>query len=503
MCVPLRDQHGKVRYFLGAQLDITDLVKNCTELESLQKLVEEQKRRLAQSDGSNTTPEILQTDAFEQLGETFNSRELEVLLKLRCRLNTDLAERKGVEDDFTIGQLPAETLKRSSTNLNNIFQLNGQGSAPPLGFYQNVGELGQFSVTHLTNNLQYLLIRPHPSLRILFASPDLRVAGILQAPLMSQIAGSQRVREDLEEALEAGRKVTAKVQWIYKPAQSTRSRWIHCTPLLGINGLIAVWMVILVDDVEDEEKARVQPRVEHSLPNELGARTPEALPWEMADTPGPSGNIGNGFGEGSISSNASQAALSNEGSRNSNDPMPLLPERNRLRKGAPTTVRLPSDGSRNATVTPFATKKDPRYKVKVWSGAERDKLEQSTDENPRHIPRQASYGQPPDSPGIGHTPFINAIRPGPKINGRAYSFNSNSEHGIAADDEQTNGSVGENRPISQSGSTVPTRSNSNAVGLPIHVPESSSTKSQNIPNSRPPTRKTYKSLSPYGVLFDD
>lgn len=38
----------------------------------------------------------------------------------------------------------------------------------------------------------YLLIRPYPSLRILFASPSLRVPGILQSPFMAKIGGSVR-----------------------------------------------------------------------------------------------------------------------------------------------------------------------------------------------------------------------------------------------------------------------------------------------------------------------
>lgn len=479
MCVPLRDQYGRVRYFLGAQLDITELVRNCTELESLRNLVEQRRRKLEKSEGGTTTPEIPQTDAFEQLGETFNSRELEVLLKLKLRLNPDLAKKKGTEEDFKAERLPASPTKKSPTNLNNIFQLNGQGSAPPLGFYQN-----------------YLLVRPHPSLRILFASPDLRVAGILQAPLMSQLGGSQRVREELEQALEVGRKVTAKVQWISKTAQSAPSKWIHCTPLLGINGLIAVWMVILVDDVQAEEKQRAPVPVERNLPNELGARTAEALPWVTEGAPGLSGTIGNSFREGSGSSNASQAAPSNDGSRNSNDPLPPIPERNRLRKGIPTSMRRPSDGAKNATVTPFATKLDPRYKVKVWSGAEGDKQEQSMEENARPKPWQPRFGQPPDI--VGST-----VRPGPRINGRAYSFNSNSEHGISADDEQANGSVGSDRPTSRSSSNAPLSTTGQPVGLPIHTPGSATTKLQNGAETRPFTRKTYKSLSPYGVLFDE
>ena len=137
MCVPLRDQYGKVRYFLGAQLDITGLVMDCTELDSLQKLVEQQISTSGSDGNAQTITEALQQDAFEQLSETFNPRELETLLVNRRRHHPSLDGDKATSD-FIPHTAQNMSLKASSANLNNIFQLNGQGSAPPLGFYQNV-----------------------------------------------------------------------------------------------------------------------------------------------------------------------------------------------------------------------------------------------------------------------------------------------------------------------------------------------------------------------------
>lgn len=105
--------------------------------------------------------------------------------------------------------------------------------------------------------MQYLLLRPHPSLRILFTSPSLRVPGILQSRFLDRIGGSTRVRDSLAEALADGsRGVTAKIRWLSSAAASLNSdrsdegrpRWIHCTPLLGAAGTVGVWMVVLVDD---------------------------------------------------------------------------------------------------------------------------------------------------------------------------------------------------------------------------------------------------------------
>jgi hypothetical protein len=100
-------------------------------------------------------------------------------------------------------------------------------------------------------SLQYLLVRPYPSLRILFASPALRVPGILQSPFLSRIGGSTRVRDELTAALASGRGVTAKIRWLSGrrgEEHEGRPRWIHCTPLLGKNGSVGVWMIVLVDE---------------------------------------------------------------------------------------------------------------------------------------------------------------------------------------------------------------------------------------------------------------
>ena len=138
MCVPLRDQYGKVRYFLGAQLDITGLVLECTELDSLQKLVDQQSTKPGSNDSAPNIAEAHQLDAFEQLSETFNPRELETLLTSRHRQHSGSGEEKDVAEDLIQQRVHDVSLKNSSANLKDIFQLNGQGSAPPLGFYQNV-----------------------------------------------------------------------------------------------------------------------------------------------------------------------------------------------------------------------------------------------------------------------------------------------------------------------------------------------------------------------------
>ena len=139
MCVPLRDQYGKVRYFLGAQLDITDLVLDCTELDSLRQLVDQQNKQSGSNSCAPPTIEVAhQQDAFEQLSETFNPRELETLLASRRRQRSNSPQEADRFADFIQQRVQNVPLNSSSVDLSNIFKLNGQGSAPPLGFYQNV-----------------------------------------------------------------------------------------------------------------------------------------------------------------------------------------------------------------------------------------------------------------------------------------------------------------------------------------------------------------------------
>lgn len=138
MCVPLRDQSGKVRYYLGAQVDITGLVNDCTGLATLKKIVERNNEHRSHVTNRDIPKETLQRDEFEQLSEAFNSQELEQLITLRRRQQLQSEEgfiytesEKRQRDDDSTSRTPL-------TDLDDSFQLNGQGSAPPLGYYKTV-----------------------------------------------------------------------------------------------------------------------------------------------------------------------------------------------------------------------------------------------------------------------------------------------------------------------------------------------------------------------------
>lgn len=139
MCVPLRDQSGKVRYYLGAQLDITSLVNDCTGLACLETIVERHKDNRSQVTKADVPTQAVQRDEFEQLSEAFNPQELEKVILLRRHrqlqsqegfIHTDLSEKRQRRLD--------SPPKLAFPELDSSFQLNGEGSAPPLGYYKTV-----------------------------------------------------------------------------------------------------------------------------------------------------------------------------------------------------------------------------------------------------------------------------------------------------------------------------------------------------------------------------
>lgn len=137
---------------------------------------------------------------------------------------------------------------------------------------QHGGQLGAYGLYD-----HYLLVRPAPSLRILFASPSLlretpAGGGLVKSRLMERVGGcSAQMRGRIEHALTRGRRVTARVRWmppggggakegesgagLPSPAAAAasagaeaRNRWLHATPLLGKDNEVGVWMVVLVDE---------------------------------------------------------------------------------------------------------------------------------------------------------------------------------------------------------------------------------------------------------------
>ncbi|EXJ88362.1 hypothetical protein A1O1_05292 [Capronia coronata CBS 617.96] len=251
MIAPLADSRGVVRYYIGAQVDVSGLVKDCAEMESLQRLVDLRARGEDPPLPEKPSPE--KNDELRELSEMLNQGELNTIRRHGGKMHREVMED---DSESVASHQPRLLLKDPDTLTASSGSINGKLS----GIYQH-----------------YMLVRPYPSLRILFASPSQRLPGVLQSPFLNKIGGSNRVREELTAAFAEGRGVTAKVRWITRSDDQGKNKWIHCTPLVGNGGQIGVWMVVIVDDdqktgPERWPSGRVPPTV--ATPDADRSRTP-------------------------------------------------------------------------------------------------------------------------------------------------------------------------------------------------------------------------------------
>lgn len=364
MITPLLDAQGKVRYYLGAQIDTSGLLNDFYGFEHLHQYINKPGYDV---DGSDDEGPVLDDDddhhgnsgkdELQKLSELFSHEELNVIQKHGGRLHhPDLQEAPttatwnkkqrlvitadgdgGYDDEAAAilgsvhgggggggdgssstpwdaeetlpGELPAKgaigakglgngSVAGSSTaadayehphhpHSQHHHRIMNPGADP--SFLSSAGHAASATFDaqhggHLGGVYEhYLLVRPAPHLRILFASPSLRMPGMVQSNLMERIGGSAALRAQIEQALTQGQSVTARVKWIANPKKASassaaRSRWIHATPLLGRNGEVGVWMVVLVDGERERVggggRSSAGTSVRESVRGEGGSKVP-------------------------------------------------------------------------------------------------------------------------------------------------------------------------------------------------------------------------------------
>ncbi|MCJ1378672.1 hypothetical protein MMC17_001771 [Xylographa soralifera] len=263
MHAPLYDRSGKLRYFMGAQIDVSNVIDESPELEILQRI-------MIQTEGLAGSRELRKDiddgkNEFQQFIETLDMDELKDVRTWEDRM----LQESATDDSASNNKKP----RRPGLPRNHHSEILKNG----LPIEHNIGaSIGMY------NN--YMLVRPFPSLRILFTSPSLDLPGMVQAPIMDKLGGSARVRHELSQALEDGREVTAKVRWKTNEQEESQDRWIFFTPLIGKKGEIGVWMAILEDDIPDAMERVQQTK---SIRRNFGTTSP--IPEEH-DAAEPTGN---------------------------------------------------------------------------------------------------------------------------------------------------------------------------------------------------------------------
>ncbi|KAF2794896.1 hypothetical protein K505DRAFT_303150 [Melanomma pulvis-pyrius CBS 109.77] len=259
MMAPLMDHHGMVRYFIGCQIDISHLIEGGRGLESFKQLLlnYEEKAQKPLPDPLSHKPPL---KALRELSSLLNDEEMEIVK------NRNRDRRNSVE---STGSTPTRaTYTPTARRVIGMDELIEPAYLPQSQF----GPSGRLPGVYQN----YILVRPYPSLRIIFTSAALRIPGLSQSRLMDRIGGPSHVREGLLDALAQGIGVTAKISWLTQSATRTHSqsnphshsnskssnsisepeilegkpRWIHCTPLLGSDSKPGVIMIVMVDKEE-------------------------------------------------------------------------------------------------------------------------------------------------------------------------------------------------------------------------------------------------------------
>jgi len=85
MIAPLRDSRGTIRYFLGAQVDVSGLAKDGTQLEALPRVLERH-----QGDEENVREP--KKDEFQELSEMLNLAELDIVRRHGGKMHREQVE---------------------------------------------------------------------------------------------------------------------------------------------------------------------------------------------------------------------------------------------------------------------------------------------------------------------------------------------------------------------------------------------------------------------------
>jgi len=133
MVAPLCDSRGVVRYHLGAQVDVSGLVKECAEMDSLRRLLDLQARGEDPPEPQKPSPE--KNDELRELSEMLNQGELATICKYGGRMHREEAEEdEGSVESQQLHQQPRLLIKDSDV----LLPSTGEASGKLSGIYQHV-----------------------------------------------------------------------------------------------------------------------------------------------------------------------------------------------------------------------------------------------------------------------------------------------------------------------------------------------------------------------------
>lgn len=184
MTAPLMDSRGKIRYYIGAQVDVSGLIKDCSEMEGLVHLLEKEQ---AEREGQEVEEE--HKDEFQELSEMFNGAELDTVRKFGGRMHkeyVDDSDRESIHRPRLLLKDPSqeEVEKKRSMSSEGSSALKERLNGKLEGVYQNVSWQYQ-RVLILAHELTCLTVFTHPTCSLIANSLYLAVTASARNPAIS------------------------------------------------------------------------------------------------------------------------------------------------------------------------------------------------------------------------------------------------------------------------------------------------------------------------------
>ncbi|KAJ9632827.1 hypothetical protein H2204_007557 [Knufia peltigerae] len=266
MTAPLHDDQGNVKYNIGAQIDVTGLVERGKGLDGFGSLLINRglEQPAHKADGNPSYGDeqtVKKAHALGKLKELSEMFDLEESVAVNSRSRS--LSRSTDDDEHSIGSRP----RRIYGNYSSSEDHDGVSGDDEDATWK-LAESGRSGLSGKLPGVydSYMLIRAAPSLRIVFVSPRLRrrFGNIVQHPFLAHIGASPVTLAGLRESLGTGIPVSAKVNFMVNagerrdgisiPAGSKpgnlghhRVSWISATPLIGSDGKVGVWMIVVVE----------------------------------------------------------------------------------------------------------------------------------------------------------------------------------------------------------------------------------------------------------------
>jgi len=282
MIAPLRDDQGNIKYHMGAQIDVTGLVEGGKGLGGFEHFLEtlETERRKKEASKSaargdeETERKQKALGKLRELSEMFDPEEHAVVPSSRgSTLHTRdkdehsiasndrrRATRRVLADSDRSGSASDE--EEGMEEEDEETEAEDSSTVWKLGRPVSWGFSGKFPSVYDS----YMLIRPAPSLRIIFLSPKVsrRLGNVLQHPFLSHVAAPAATLAGLKKSFGTGTPVSAKLTLMLTPGERRdgtatgpgvkpedgrlgQACWISATPLYGSDDRIGVWMIVMVE----------------------------------------------------------------------------------------------------------------------------------------------------------------------------------------------------------------------------------------------------------------